>query len=187
MTAAAAPVRRGIGSVADLRARSVIDPNTRCWIYQGSLVKGKPRIWTLNLDTLEKGVLSGPRAVWYIAHGTRLGERVAYMSCMNGACVCPVHVRAGARGDVNTIMARGGVYRRSEAAKVANRRNAARARAARGVVDTPEHLVMAVRAAAGTTTQAALARQLGLARSVVSRIVRGVNHRHIGAGQEGAA
>jgi len=179
--------RRGVATIDDLRARSLVDPASRCWLWQGATVRGQPRIWALHLDDLDKRVLSGPRAVWYIAHGTKLGDQVAYMGCWNRLCVCPVHVRAGAKGAVNTLVAKAGIYARSDAARAANVRNAAKARAARGVVDTPAHLVLAVRAAAGTATQVAISAQLGLRKTVVSRIIRGASFKHLLAPQAEAA
>lgn len=176
---AAPDVRRGVATINDLRARSVIDTATRCWHWQCAKIKGAPRIWTLHLDEVEKRVLSGPRAVWYIAHGTRLGSRVAYMACWNKDCVCPVHVRAGQKGEVNHLAALAGVYRRSDAARAANVVNAAKARAARNAVDTPADVVLAIRAAAGSTTQVEIGRSLGISKTVVSRILRGQTFRHL--------
>lgn len=180
--------RRGVATIDDLRARSIVDPNTRCWNWQGAQIKGSPRIWTLHLDDVEKRVLSGPRAVWYIAHGTTLGQRVAYMVCWNKSCVCPVHVRACAsQSEMNRIGARAGIFKRSEAARVANLANAAKGRAAAGIRDTPAEVVMAVHAAIGSTTQVEIARRMGLSKTVVSRIARGQNFRHLLGQQEGGA
>ena len=174
------PLRRGVATIADLYARSIVDAASGCWIWQGARTHGSARIWTLNLDDLEKMVLSGPRAVWYITHGTALGERVAYMSCWHKGCVCPAHVRsAPSRGQANSEAARAGVYRRSPAARQANAVNARKARQARGVVDTPPEVVLAVRAAAGTGTQEQIGRRLGLTKTVASRILRGETFRHL--------
>jgi len=177
-----------VATIEDLRARSIVDPNTRCWIWQGAQIKGSPRIWTLHLDDVEKRVLSGPRATWYIAHGTQLGSRIAYMSCWNPACVCPVHVRACAsQAELNRLGALGGIFKRSEAARAANVRNCAKGRAAAGHRDTPPEVVLAVAAAIGSTTQREIARRMGLSRTVVSRIARGQNFRHLLAQPEGGA
>lgn len=171
--------RRGVATIDDLRARSVIDPSTRCWIWQCASIHGSPRIWALHIDEMDKRVLSGARAVWYIAHGTKLGSNVAFMSCWNKACVCPVHVRAAPKGEVNRLAGRAGVYSRSPLAHAANVVNARKARAARGVVDTPAHVVLAVRAAAGTGTQEEIGQRLGLSKTVASRILRGATYRHL--------
>jgi hypothetical protein len=181
--------RRGVATIADLRARSIVDPITHCWIWQAAKIKGSPRIWTLHLDDMEKRVLSGPRATWYIAHGTNLGSRVAYMACWNPACVCPVHVRAcNSHSELNRLAGKGGVFKRSGAAFAANVANAAKARAAAGHRDTPPEVVQAVRQAAGPgTTQRAIARSLNLSNTVVSRILRGETHRHLLPASAGAS
>jgi|GEM_PF-2002265 len=180
-----AKLPRGIVTIDALRLRSTVDPATHCWIWQGCTVHGSPRIWTAHLDDMVKRVLSGPRAVWYIAHGTPLGQRIAYMGCWNQRCVCPAHVRAAAdRSHFTQAAARAGCFRMSQERRTANRANAAAARAAAGIVDTPIHLVQAVRDAAGTTTQREIARRLGLSNTIVSRIVRGINFQHLPQGAE---
>ena len=174
------PLRRGVATIADLYARSIVDPACGCWIWQGANVGGAARIWSLDLDDLEKKVLSGPRAVWYITHGTPLGDAVAYMTCWRKGCVWPTHVRAAAsRGEANSQAALAGVYRRSPSARQANAVNARKARQARGVVDTPPEVVLAVRAAAGTGTQEEIGHRLGLKKTVASRILRGETYRHL--------
>ena len=172
-------MRRGIGNIDDLRARSVLDPTTRCWIWQGAQVGGAPRIWALHIDEMDKKVLSGPRAVWYIAHGTKLGARVAYMSCWNKRCVCPVHVRSTEKGRLTHLAALAGVFKRSTASQAANKANINLARAARGVVDLPAETVLAVRAAAGTGTQIEIGQRFGVSKSMVSRMLRGKTYRHL--------
>ncbi len=172
-------VRRGVATIDDLRARSVLNQSTRCWHWQGAKIKGAPRIWTLHLDDMEKRVLSGPRAVWYIAHGTTLGNRVAYMACWNKDCVCPVHVRSCQKSEFNHVAALAGVFNKTPAARAACLVNAAKARAARNAVDTPAETVLAVRAAAGTASQTEIARSMGISKTVVSRILRGETFRHL--------
>lgn len=180
--------RRGVATIEDLRARSIIDPTTRCWHWQGAKIHGTPRIWTLHLDRMDKGVLSGPRAVWYIAHGTQLHSRIAYMACWTKGCVCPVHVRAAENKTVlNRVAAQAGVFIKSPAARESNVENLRKARRARCVVDTPAETVLAVRAAAGATTQKQIAADFGLTKTIVSRIIRGETFRHLLAGQEARA
>lgn len=181
------PPRRGVATIDDLRARVVIDPATRCWIWQGASRHGSPRIWTLHIDDMDKAVLSGPRAVWYIAHGTKLGGRVAYMACWTKGCVCPVHVRAGTRAEVNRLAGNAGLFNRTPQSHAACVANARKARQARGVVDTPADVVLAVRAAAGSGTQKAIGQRFGLPKSTVSRILRGTNFKHLLAGPAQAA
>lgn len=173
-------MKRGVSTVADLRARSVVDAVTHCWHWDGAKVKGHPRIWTLDLDAMDKRVMSGPRAVWFIAHGTPLHGLVAYMGCWTLDCVCPVHARRGTRAEVNAAVARAGLLpdRRGDVALVAA---AARARAAAGHVDTPVEVVRAVRKAAGTASGRALAARFGLSQTVAQRILRGQTYRGVGA------
>ena len=93
---------RGISTIEDLRARSKRDPGGTCWLWGGALSAGRPAIWALDVDRVEMRSLSGPRAVWYIAHGTKLYDRIAYMRCWNTLCVCPAHVTwAATRGELN--------------------------------------------------------------------------------------
>jgi len=173
-------LKRGIATVEDLRARAVLDPVTLCWHFQGSTVQGHPRIWTLDLDAMEKRVLSGPRAVWFIAHGTPLHGLVAYMGCWTADCVCPVHVRRGTRAQMNAAVARAGLLpdRTGNEVIVAA---AARAREAAGHVDTPVEVVRAVRQAAGTASGRELARRFGLSETVAQRILRGQNFKQVAA------
>lgn len=166
-------------TVDDLRRRSDPDPATHCWHWRGAKRKGRPRIWAADLDHMDKRVLSGPRAVWYIAHGTRLGALSAYMRCWCADCVCPAHVEKGTRAAVTMAAARAGLMNGFDDVRAAN---AAKARAAAGHVDTPPELVRALRAAAGTEPTSALAQRLGIERSVAYRILRGVSHRGVGGG-----
>lgn len=174
-------MKRGINTIDDLRARSTVDPVTHCWHFQGALRDGHPRIWTADLDAMTKTVLAGPRAVWYIAHGTPLGSLVAYMGCMTADCVCPVHVRRGTRQQLNAAMSRAGLLAASTPAKAAA---AARARAAAGHRDTPAAVVLAVRAARAADATAGAQRighALGISKSVAARILRGETFRHLEA------
>ena len=34
-------LRRGISTVADIKSRSIVDPVTHCWQWQGGMGKGK--------------------------------------------------------------------------------------------------------------------------------------------------
>lgn len=172
--------RRGVATIDDLRARSIIAPATRCWLWQGATIGGAARIWTLHLDRMDKGVLSGPRAVWYIAHGTPLHSRIAYMACWTKGCVCPVHVRAAENKTVlNRVAAQAGVFIKSPAARKSNEANLLKARQARGVADTPPETVLAIRAAAGKALQKNIAAEFGLTKTMVSRIIRGETYRHL--------
>lgn len=163
-------MKRGVATIDHLRERSKVDPTTRCWHWDGAKIKGHARIWTLDLDRGEKGVMSGARAVWYIAHGQALRGFTAWMGCWTADCVCPVHVRRGTRAEMNAAMGRAGVLASSTTDK---RRAAAQARAAAGITDTPDAVVREVLAAAGTVTNKALGLRLGVAPQIVGRIING--------------
>lgn len=167
---------RGIASIDALKARSNIDPVTRCWHYEGAKIKGHPRIWTLDLDRVEKAVMSGPRAVWYIAHGQPLRGRVAFMACWTNDCVCPVHVRAANREVMQAQMEAAGLLKGHAAVRA---KNLLLARRAAGIYDTPEELVRAIRQAKGTGTVKQLSERFGLCMSSASRILRGQTFRHL--------
>lgn len=173
--------RRGMATIDDLRARSTIDPVTRCWNWTGPMSQDKPRLWALDLDRVVKTVLQGPRAVWYIAHGTKLNGRVAYMGCWNRICVCPVHVRAADRQQLIDRRGRAGLLARSPAGAAACARSAAKARAAAGIVETPPDVVLAIRQAEPGTTLQQLSDRFGISKSTASRIRRGVNRAKVQA------
>lgn len=168
---------RGITTIDHLRARSIIDPVTRCWHWQGAKIKGQPRIWTLDIDRVEKTVLNGARAVWFISHGTPLGHLQAWMGCGTADCVCPVHVRRGTRSEWTRFMTSTG--RMQRAATPGRVAAAAKGRALAGHVDTPPELVLAIRAAhaAGEASALELVERTGIGRSVVYRILRGETYR----------
>lgn len=168
---------RGVTTIDHLRARSVIDPVTLCWHWQGAKIKGQPRIWTLDIDRVEKTVLNGARAVWFIAHGTPLGHLQAWMGCGTPDCVCPVHVRRGTRSEWTRFMtSTGRMQRLPTPGRLAA---AAKGRAAAGHVDTPPELVLAIRAAhaAGEASALALVERTGMGRSVIYRMLRGETYR----------
>lgn len=170
-------IKRGINTVDDLRERSVLDPVTHCWHWQqATSPSGHPRIWTVDIDYMDKRVLSGPRAVWYIAHGTRLNGKSAYMGCWVADCVCPAHVRSGWQRQVISLAANAGCMGgHTEQRAIAARK----ARQAAGHVDTPAELVLALRQALGTAPVRTLAKQLGMSRSTAYRIARGENYKHV--------
>lgn len=171
---------RGIATIDHLRARSVVDPVTHCWHYQGALsAQGRPRIWTFDVDRGEKTVLAGPRAVWFIAHGTQLGYDLPWMRCGTTDCVCPAHVRRGTRSEFMRWLAAvgriGGVATPAQAAV------SALGRAAAGLVDTPAEVVIAMREAyaAGEGKPPALAERFGVERSTAYRLLRGETYKHL--------
>ena len=167
-------------TIDDLRTRSRIDAFTGCWHFQGSLSSdGVPRIHTLDYELSEKRVMSGPKAVWNIAHCCALRPGwLAFRRCVTADCVNPVHVdQAASRKDIGRHISLSG--RRKGTAVKARQQNLVKAREAAGIVPTAEHIVLEIRAAAASVTSRAMAHQFGIAEQTVSRIRRGQSHRHL--------
>jgi len=98
------------------------------------------------------------------------------MGCWTADGVCPAHVRRGEHATVIGLAARAGLFSGHEALKALA---ATRARAAAGHVDTPDAVVLAMRAAKGTASGAELARRFGAKKSAASRILRGATYKHL--------
>lgn len=180
MSTAAPQRRRGIATVDDLRAWSVVDPATHCWIWQKPMApSGPPRIHTFCHRHGDKRVMSGPAAVWNIAHGDA-PSGIVYRPCWRRECVNPAHHRM-ARDTAEMMRMLAGAGRLRGTSTEQRRANLLLARAAAGIVDTPPELVAQVRAAGGTETGSAIAARLGLNRTVVSRILRRLSHKEVRA------
>lgn len=171
-------MKRGIATIADLRARSAQDPATHCWHWQGaSTHDGTPRIWTFDHDRGDKRCMSGPKAVWNIAHGCapRPGWLV-FRRCTTRDCVNPAHhSQAPDKAAIGQHIARRGSRKGTHIE--ARRANAAKAQAARGIVPTPAEVVRAIRTMTGTNV--AIAEATGVRHQVVSQIRRGESRREV--------
>lgn len=173
-SAARPRARRGIGSVDDVRARCVVDAVTRCWLWQGAKCRdGTPRVHTLDLARMDKRTMTGPQAMWQLAHGEPPPPgRLVYRACGCVACLNPAHMRlAASKAEIGQAIRRSGRWRGSH--MQARRRNIERAWAATGVVPTPAEVVRALREAPTSVTNRALARQYGVSEQTVSKIRRG--------------
>ena len=86
-------MKRGIFTSSDLRAWCDVNHDTGCWIWQGGLSGGAPRIWTFDHELGEKHTMSGPKAAWNIAYqaAPRKGCLV-YRRCMVTLCLFPAHL-----------------------------------------------------------------------------------------------
>lgn len=158
--------------IQDLYRRSIVGPRG-CWHWQGAKRKdGLPTIWTYDYEHGDKRPTTGPRAVWMIAYG-QAPRGVAYRCCASKDCVHPRHMRCGTREDMVRAAAEAGAFSTQRAA-AARELNLRKARAAAGIVDTPEHLVLAIRTAPASETGRSIARRLGLGEGVVSAIRRGI-------------
>lgn len=169
---------RGVLTVDDLRARSQVDPVTGCWHWQGAKSACTPRIHTFDYAAGDKRVMSGPAAVWNIAHGDSPGRYIVFRRCLCHDCVNPVHMgRARDRAEIGLHIARSG--KRQGTAVEARRANIAKAHEARGIVPTPADVVLAIRSEGDDPTNLALAAKYGLRHTTISRIRRGDSHRHL--------
>lgn len=172
------PRKVGMTTVADVRARCNVDPVTNCWIWHGGMRKRdgvqQPAMHAFDHERGEKRTMTGPRAVWNIAHGAApLPGYVVFRACCNRLCLNPVHLReAKTLADVGRHRRLSGVLKGNNTE--ARRANLRKAQAAAGVVVTPQHIVDAIQQAPKTITGQALARQFELSVSSVSRIRRRV-------------
>lgn len=173
-------MKRGhITTIEALRQRCVIDPVTRCWLWQGASTKGQPRIYALDLATLDKKVLPGTRAAWMIAHGEAIPPgRIIFRTCGCVGCVNPVHLRmARSLAEVGANIRGSGRWKGTHVE--ARRESLRKARAAGGWKVTPPEIVRAVRLAPKSVTGIELAAVLGISESIVSRIRRGETHKGV--------
>jgi hypothetical protein len=160
---------RGIRTVQDLLARSRRDPFTHCWHWLRAMSHGKPAIHTYDHEFGDKRVMSGPRAVWNIAHGESPGARVIWRRCGHRDCVNPAHMQAMPdHASMFAAMTRQGRYKgaRSDAQKEITLRM--RMKLAQNI--TPMHVADEIRGMPKTVTGRAIAQQFGLSETTVSRI-----------------
>ena len=170
-------VKRSVLTVEDLRANSDVDPVTACWHWRGGKSEGQPRIWTLDYERIEKRSMSGPRAVWNIAHQCApLRGYLVMRACLTTDCVNPVHHKEFAtKAEVGAHIARSGALKgKGVAAKLANLE---KARAAQGQIQTPVETVLRIRSMSGTTKE--IAEALGMKPKTVWKIRAGKSHRHV--------
>lgn len=167
-------MKRGMITVADLRARSSVDPVTGCWHWLGAkAIDGTPRIWTVDHERADKRSMSGPKAVWNIAHQKApLSGYLIYRRCVTCDCVNPVHMaEAKDKAAIGIHISRNGARKGTNVEQ--RRANASKGRIARGIVDTPADVVLTLRAAPASVSNTTLAAQLGMSDSTVSSIRRG--------------
>ena len=172
-------MKRGICTIADLRAWCDVNHNTGCWIWQGGLSGGAPRIWTFDHEAGEKRVMTGPRGAWNIAHqeAPRRGWQV-YRRCMVTLCLCPVHLAQARDGQ-----AIGQHIRLSNVQKgtfIEQRRaNLIKARDGSASKFIPREIVLACRSAGPEVTNVSLAILHGIGASTTSRIRRWLSHQDV--------
>ena len=176
-------MKRGVLTLADLRAHCRVDYDTGCWHWLGATsMKWQPRIWTLDHERIEKRLMSGPKAAWNIAHqaAPRAGWLV-YRRCVVRDCVCPVHLGlARDQAEIGMHIRLSGRHKGDGKRGLDSQRaNQAKACAARGIKVTPRDVVLACRAAGPEVSNPMLAEIHGIHHSTVSRIRLGQSHRGV--------
>lgn len=168
-------------TLEDLRSRCVVDPVTRCWLWQGavSCADGTPRLYTFDHARGEKRTISGPAGAFNLAFGrSPLPGWKVYRCCGTRACLAPYHLReVRDTKEMGRHIAASG--RRKGKLTPAILAAAAKGRAAQGMADTPREIVLQIRAAPPEVTGVQLARLTGLNKRTVSRIRRGESHRGV--------
>jgi hypothetical protein len=172
---------RGLLTVEAVKARCIVDPATHCWIWQGGKgADGNPRIFTFDHERGEKRTMSGPKAMWNIAHqeAPPRWSPLVFRRCGHSLCLNPAHLRtAKDQAEIGLHIRRSG--QRVGTATESRRANQALAMAANGITPTSPDVVRAIRAADKSVTGEALAAQFSMSRTAVSRIRRGESHKGI--------
>jgi hypothetical protein len=157
-------------TLQDIKDRCVVDDFTDCWNWKGAISHGKhSRIWAV--DYTRGGKLAaqpGKRAVWHIINQRALpnGWRV-YSNCANTLCLNPDHISAGSTELWGRAVTRNGVHKNSVARKIAAKRR-------QGAHTTLDQFSQAeIRRRSANETGLSLAREFGVSKSLVSRIIRG--------------
>lgn len=172
------PVKKGlVVAIAGLYEKSTRDPATNCLHWNGALSQGVPRIWTIDYRCGEKRTLSGPLAVYMIAHG-KAPDGIPFRRCNNKDCVQPAHLLvARDRAELGRFITKLEFSKAWD--KTARVRNIRAAMVSRGVQFVPDAVVLAIRGADKSVTGRAMARQYGLSESVVSSIRKGKSYTHV--------
>lgn len=168
------PRKTGLATVADVRARCIVDPVTGCWNWQGGTsLHGDPRLWAFCHRKGDKRCMTGPLAMWNIAHGASpTPGYLVFRRCVNMLCLNPVHLgTAKTKADIGLHIQRAGT--RKGTCLEQRRANLAKAQAVTGHTATAPEKVARIRSADKSETCLALAAELGISKSAVSRIRRG--------------
>jgi len=167
-----------MNTLDDVYAKCIVDPATRCWIWRGAGSKDhKVRIYTVDHATATKRTMSGPTAIWNIAHGEAPPAGwEPYRWCSSSMCCNWAHIRlaCGHAGVMKHIAVSG----RWKGTHVEQRRASARkGQLAQGMRITPENVVRQILASQGTNVS--VAARLGVHHSVVSRIRLNQTHKNV--------
>lgn len=168
-----------ITSIEQLKARCTVDHATHCWLWTGATTGtyGVPAIWCFDHRRGEKRTMSGPSAVWNIAHGEAVPVgNLIFRACCRVLCLNPAHLRrARTKAEIGEHQRRAGS--RKGTGLESRRANIVKAWESAGIVPTKPEVVRAIRSAPPSVTGRALAARYGLARSTVSRIRIGQSHK----------
>lgn len=159
----------GIRTVADLRSRCSVDEYTECWHWQLSMVQGAPKVHFVTPDTGKRIGMRGRRAAVYLdkGHNIEMGRSVfARAMCKSLDCVNPEHSRAGNRDTMGRALAESGRAKNLLSKRAASTATARRTRAKITMDDARQIRV-------SDETQAALAKQYGIAQSAIWAIKTG--------------
>lgn len=161
-----------------IKNRCHIDEITGCWTWRGATTASNggltqtPRAWGVDYTREPAGTLktvqTGNRAAWHAFTGLPIpkGHRV-YKNrlCTNGLCVNPEHLACGTDSQWGDVVAKKGIWKNSSRRIKANR-----ATGRKSAHVTPETLAIIQYS---EKTGLALAVELGIGASVISRARRG--------------
>lgn len=176
-----------MNTIDDVRARCDLDPTTRCWLWRGAIAVdcGLPRLHAIDYGRKTKRVMSGPTAVWNLAHEeSPPAGHLVYRTCGCKLCLNPAHLRlAKSQTELMRLVAQSNRLKGTHLEQ--RRAAAAKGLAAQGIKPTPPEVVQAILRAKGNNCQ--VARRLGVHHSVVSRVRLGQVHKTVSVSVEGAA
>lgn len=160
-------------SIVKIRANCDLDCKTGCWLWKGGTSRSGPVVWSFDERHGKKVSMSGPRALWQILNGQQVpAGKMAYRTCFVHLCLAPSHVAAGTHAEVGRMLRL--VGKRIGTSTPQRNANAAKARAALGIVDTSAAVVLELRALPASVSHAEGGRRFNLSRDVVSQIRRGL-------------
>jgi hypothetical protein len=149
-----------LDKLAYWKARSIIDPTTNCWVWQGATACGYPYV------TRASKTYRGNRLCYMDMHGEIPKGLQVLHSCDNPTCVNPEHLHLGTPWD-NMLE------------REARKRNTYHVGSAHVGTKFIEADVLAIRAAYPATSMRQLAKQYKVGDSTIQRIIHRVNWRHI--------
>jgi hypothetical protein len=159
----------GIVTLEDLRDRCVVDEDTGCWLWRGTLSAGVPRVWAFDPERKAWRVMTGARAGWYLSKrgkARQLGKLTVYkVLCTESRCTNPAHMAKGTKAEAGAHLVASGHLRGNPLRAVKNLQNGMRNSKA-----TPELRALIL---ASNEPAAHLAPKLGLDHTTVSYVRQG--------------